>query len=207
MTVLPRSLLWQRVDTAGVEHALLDDRNGLRARGVCVAAAPLPYTCRYDLVTDEAWAAARLEVTTEGAGWLRNVTLERSAGRWRVTTGEQGDLDRALTSAGLPRAALPGMDDPGLLDRAVDLDLSAALLFNTLPLRRLGIHEADAGTEHVITVGWVLAPSLEVQASEQRYTALGAGRVRFSSAGFAAELTVDAQGYVRHYPGLADRPE
>jgi hypothetical protein len=202
----PSSLFWRRTDTAGCDHALVDDRSGLRARGVAVAAAPLPHTCRYELVTDGRWATVRLDVATEGAGWLRTVRLEHAAGRWRVTTSEQGNLGRALAAAGHPRAGLPGMEDPQRLAGAVDVDLAGGPLFNSLPVRRLGLLEAAPGTSHTLVMVWVLVPSLEVLPSEQTYTALGGGRVRYASGAFTAELDLDQHGYVSHYPGLADRP-
>ena len=206
MATLPKSRFWHRVDTAGAEHAVVDDQRGLYARGVAMAASPIPYTCRYDLVTDDGWATARVEVSAEGAGWLRTVRLERAAGRWRVTTAEQGDLDRALTEARHPRAGLPGMEEPARLAAAIDVDLGASPLFNTLPIRRLGLLGAAPGTERAITVAWVLVPSLEVVAGEQTYTALGEGRIGFRSRTFTAEITVDPDGYVVNYPGLAERP-
>jgi len=54
-------------------------------------------------------------------------------------------------------------------------------------------------------MAWVLVPSLEVIANEQTYTVLGSGKIRYSSGTFSAELSLDAEGYVTHYPGLADR--
>src|SRR5436309_13078168 len=108
MPVLPRSILWRRLDTVGTDHALLAEQSGLYARGTMVAAEPVPYTCGYELLVDEGWVSVRLAVTAEGAGWLRSVKLERAAGRWRVTAGEQGDLDAALGA----RAPLPGAEDP-----------------------------------------------------------------------------------------------
>lgn len=205
MPTLPTSLFWSRTDTTGCDHAMIDDRSGLRARGVAVAATPLPHTCRYELVTDPSWATARLEVTTEGGGWQRTVKLEHAAGQWRVTTSERGDLARALVAAGRPRAGLPGIEDPERLADAVDVDLGAAPLFNTLPVRRLGLLDAEVDTTHRLTMAWVTVPSLEVFASEQTYTVLGSGRVRYSSGTFTAELDLDGDGYVRHYPGLAER--
>jgi len=207
MATLPRALLWQRLDTTGTDLALVNDQRGLVARGVAVAAQPVPHCVRYDLVTDESWASVRLEVSAEGAGWVRTARLERAAGRWRVTTAEQGHLDSALRAAGKPLAGLPGTEDPQRLDRAVDLDLGAAPLFNTLPIRRLGLLTAPPGTAETVTVGWVRVPSLEVLPARQTYTALGGGRVRLAFETFTADLAVDPDGYVTHYPGLASPAE
>lgn len=172
-----------------------------------MAATPVPYTCRYELVTDEVWTAVRLEVTCEGAGWLRTLRLERAAGRWRASTAEQGDLDAALTTAGQPRAGLPGTEDPDRLEAALDVDLGAAPLFNTLPIRRLGLMQAPPGTSHRIQVAWVLVPGLVVVAAEQVYTAVDGQTVHYASDSFTADLTLDQDGYVRHYPGLARRSD
>lgn len=205
MPTMPKSLFWARTDTAGSEHALLDDGRGLTARGTLTAVDPIPYTCRYQLATDPEWAAARLEVEVEGSGWLRSVRLERAGDRWRVTTGEQGDLDAALRAAGHPPAGLPGTDDPDRLAEALDVDLGGSPLFNALPVRRLGLPRAAADTPHRIVVAWVLVPSLMVVPAEQVYTSLGPGRVRFTSDTFTADIDVDAEGYVVRYPGLAER--
>jgi hypothetical protein len=205
MATLPTSLFWVRTDTAGTDHAIFDDRRGMAARGVAQAADPLPHTCRYDLTVDEGWAAQRLEVSVEGAGWLRTLRLERAGGRWRASTGEVGDLDAALTAVGQPAAGLPGTEEPERLDDALDVDLAASCLFNTLPVRRLGMQDAVPGTTHRLLVVWVLVPSLLVVPAEQVYTVLEGGNVRFATEGFSADLQLDAAGYVVHYPGLAER--
>ncbi|MEH1169610.1 putative glycolipid-binding domain-containing protein [Micromonospora sp. CPCC 205539] len=202
---MPKSFFWSRTDTAGSEQVLLSDGNGLTARGTLLAVDPIPWTARYQLTTAPDWATTRLEVEVEGPGWLRNVRLERSADRWRVTTAEQGDLDAALVAAGHPRAGLPGTDDPARLADALDVDLSGSPLFNTLPVRRLGLAAKPADQPHRITVAWVLLPSLEVVPAEQIYSGLGPGRVRFANGTFTAEIDVDADGYVVRYPGLAER--
>ncbi|TCB92863.1 hypothetical protein E0H26_23680 [Micromonospora zingiberis] len=202
---MPKSLLWTRIDTAGAEHALADDSHGLAAHGTQVAADPIPYTCRYQLLTDPQWVSARLEVEVEGAGWRRSVRLERAAARWRVTAAEQGDLDGALAAAGRAPAGLPGVEDPDRLADALDVDLGGSPLFNTLPVRRLRLADQPADTSFPISVAWVLVPSLTVLPAEQVYTALGPNRFRYASGSFSAEIDVDPEGFVRHYPGLADR--
>lgn len=205
MSTLPMSLFWSRIDTAGADHAMVDDHRGLRARGVALAATPLPYTCRYEVMTDEAWATSRVEVTVEGANWVRSVKLERAIGRWRVVTAEQGDLSRELVANGHRPVGLPGLDDPDQLVGAVDADLATAPLFNTLPIRRLRLLDAEPGTTHRITVAWVAVPSLVVEPSKQRYTALGGNQVSYRSGSVTTQLALDWDGYLTYYPELAKR--
>ena len=85
------------------------------------------------------------------------------------------------------------------------MDLGGSPLTNTLPIRRLGLRDADAGTAHRITVAWVLVPSLVVLPAVQSYTLVDPERVRYASEGFTAELEIDPEGYVLRYPGLAER--
>ncbi|GIE89500.1 putative glycolipid-binding domain-containing protein [Actinoplanes regularis] len=205
MGVLSAGLFWERRDVAGSEYVRLDIRNGLYAQGTTLAAKPVGHVCRYEIQTDPGWTTARLDVRTEGAGWARGVRLELAAGRWRATTSEQGDLDAALVAAGHARAGLPGIEDPDLLYGAFDVDLSGSPLTNTLPIRRLGLLNSETGLSHRLSVAWVLVPSLEVIQADQIYTPLGDNRIRYASETFAADLTVDAEGLVLDYPGLARR--
>lgn len=200
MSVLPRTLAWQRTDVTGGEFTVFDDRTGLVARGSAFAAMPVPYACRYDLTTDAAWASTGLEVSAHGAGWQRTLHMERTADGWRITTEEQGNLNAAA-----PTAPLPGIEDPDRLLDAFDIDLHASPLTNTLPMRRLGLLGQPAGTTLTITAAWVLLPSLAVIPSEQTYTVLGERKIQYSSETFAADLTVDDDGFVVNYPALATR--
>ena len=205
MSTLPTALFWERLDCPGVEHTVADHRTGLYARGTAVAVDPIAYTCRYELRTDASWGTARLDVNAEGAGWLRTLRLELAAGRWRATTAEQGDLDAALAANGHAGAGLPGTEDPDLLFGAFDVDLTGSPLTNTLPIRRLGLTKAEPGVAHRLNVAWVLVPSLEVVQADQIYTALGDGKIRFATETFSADIEVDDDGFVTHYPGLARR--
>jgi hypothetical protein len=200
MTLLPRALMWTRTDTPGAEHVVFDDRHGLVAHGVQIAVDPVPYTCRYELYTDESWATARFTATAEGAGWMRTVRMERAAGRWRVTTAEQGQFAGALKPAASSAAHAPGIEDPDRLEDVLDVDLGGSPLTNTLPLKRLRL----TGTATVATA-WVLPPSLAVVREEQTYTRLSENRVRYASDSFEADIELDERGYVRDYPGLATR--
>ncbi len=200
MTVLPRALGWQRTDVTGGEYAGFDDRRGLVARGFAFSTTPAAYGCRYDLRTDDQWVSSRFEVTTDGAGWLRTLRMERAAGRWRITTAEQGNLNDAV-----PSAPLPGTEEPDRLHDVLDVDLLDSPLTNTLPIRRLGLLGQPAGTERTITAAWVVLPSLAVLPLEQTYTVLKGGRIRYTSNNFTVDLEVDDGGFVIRYPGLAAR--
>jgi hypothetical protein len=203
MPTLPVSKFWQRRDTAGVEHTLVNTGNGLYARGTQVAVDPIAYTCSYELQTDADWVTSHFDVRAEGAGWARQLRLELAAGRWRATTSEQGNLDAVLAAAGHARAGLPGTEDPDLLYGAFDVDLTGSPMTNTLPIRRLNLLKAEPGVAHRISAAWVLAPSLEVVQADQIYTLLRDGVVRFANETFSADLIVDDDGFVADYPTLA----
>ena len=203
MPTLPQSKFWQRRDNPGVEHTLVDTRAGLYARGTQVAVDPIPYTCTYELQTDDKWVTRRFEVATEGPGWARHLRLELAADRWRATTTEQGNLDAVLSAAGHAAGALPGTEDPDLLYGAFDVDLTGSPLTNTLPIRRLNLLSAQKGVAHRISVAWVIVPTLEVVQADQIYTPVSDGVVRFANETFSADIVVDDDGFVADYPTLA----
>jgi hypothetical protein len=192
VTGLPKALTWRRVDVVGVEQTLLTDASGLYGRGTQICADPVPYTCRF-------------EATAEGPGFVRALRLERASGRWRVTASEQGDLDAALAVAGYEPASRPGNEEPGTLAGALDIDLANSPLTNTLPIRRLRLLDAEPGTAYEVEMAFVELPSLEVVHSVQSYTPTDGPVVRFRSGSFRADITIDEEGYVVRYPGLADR--
>jgi hypothetical protein len=119
-------------------------------------------------------------VTVKDADGERGVLLERS------------EEDGAWSANGEP---LAGFED------ALDVDLALSPLTNYMPAARLGDEPAD----HVMA--WVDVPSLAVSRSGQRYEPLGPRRVRYVGLddGFTAELDLDADGFVLHYPDLAGR--
>ena len=125
---------------------------------------------------------------------------------------ETGDnyVTRALTieveGKGWSRSLhLTGED---LVDGALDCDLGLSPLTNLMPIRRDALHAREGSTE--ITVAWVAVPELTVHAARQRYTHVRPGLVRFRSLdgefeGFEADLEVDDEGLIMHYPDLAQR--
>ncbi len=189
---------WRADDGRGIEGTrLLLHGGGLRALGRMVRAgngpADPPFTASYRLDAGDGGRVRRLAVTSATAGRERYLTLNRTDdGFWLLDTGRAA---AGSTSAG-----------------AVDVDLAFSPLFNTLPIRRLGLHR-DPG-DHVLSMVFVALPDLTVEVVEQRYRALsplgqgerpGEATVGFAWDAFTAELVVDAEGVVPSYPGVASR--
>ncbi len=83
-------------------------------------------------------------------------------------------------------------------------DLGWSPLFNSLPVIRDRL--LDPGPARDYRMRWVEVPSLEVSISEQRYTPLGDGVIRFQAGEFVSDIEFDAEGFVVRYPGIAARP-
>lgn len=90
------------------------------------------------------------------------------------------------------------------LDGCYDIDLACTPFTNTLPIRRLPLHEGHAAE---LPVAYVDPETLGVRPDLQRYTRLGSHRWLFEQveSGVSAELEVDEHGLVLDYPALFRR--
>ena len=196
-----RMLAWSSVDGLRLEAArvVLGGRS-VRASGSLVSArqeqeGAEAYSASYSLATDEAGIMQRLTVRTIRAQGEQYVSLTRSEeGIWLV--------DRVDHGAGTVRTHFGG---------ALDVDLAFSALFNALPVRRLNLHRTATRhdvAQYDLPIAFVSLPGLEVSCVRQTYRTVVVGDttvVSFASDLFEAELTVDADGLVLEYPGLARR--
>jgi hypothetical protein len=190
-------LTWQAEDGHGLEGArMLPGNGGFRALGRMVRVEPTGgFTASYRLVVGDDGTLARLSITSATAERERHLTINRTDdGVWLLDTG---------SGTGGTRSDFAG---------AVDVDLAFSPLFNTLPIRRLGLHR-QAG-EHTLPMVFVSLPDLELRAVEQTYRTLsvldqatGHAEIGFRWGDFASDLVVDADAVVASYPGLARRLE
>jgi uncharacterized protein len=172
-----RFVAWRGLDDWRAEACTvrLGDE-GLRASGVQLGRA---YRLGYELATDPALLTRSLVLSVDDARGTRALDLLRHEdGSW-TAGGER-----------LPH-----------VEGALDCDLALSPLTNFMPAKRLG----DQPVDHLMA--WVDVPSLEVLRSEQRYEPLDRRRVRYVGLDhdFVAELELDEDGLVVHYPGLAER--
>lgn len=182
-------LTWQAPDGHGFEGVRAHFGNGsaLRALGRIVYAGELEWTASYRLVVRDDGAIERVSITSATAERERHLTMNRTEdGFWLLDTGSGGT-----------RTDFGG---------AVDVDLATSALFNAIPIRRLGLHQ-DTG-EHALPIVFVALPDLEPRVVTQTYRTVAAGdpaTVGFSWDDFSADITVDADGMVLDYPGIATR--
>jgi len=185
-------LTWLSADAPRLEgvRVVLGERR-MRATGAVVSTANSgepAFSATYSLSTGETGVVSRVSVRAVNAEGERQVTLNRSEdGMWLVDYGQ-----------GSQRTDFDG---------AVDVDVSACVLFNAIPVRRLRLHEEPG--EHSLPVVYVRLPKLSVHLVRQTYRGVVAADrppvVSFQQDDFTADLTVDADGLVVDYPGLARR--
>lgn len=185
-------LTWQADDGRGLEGTRLTlHGGGFRALGRMIRTDPDgDYTASYRLVVAPDGTLERLSVTSAMAGRERHLTMNRTEdGFFLLDTGSGGT-----------RAAFGG---------ALDVDLAHSPMFNTLPIRRLGLHREPA--EHTLPMVFVSLPDLGVELVEQHYAthtvldAAGTATVSFRWDDFTSDLAVDSEGVVLTHPGVSSR--
>jgi hypothetical protein len=201
-----RAITW--IKERGAEFAELELGGGeLRAVGVAVSGAPVPYRLEYELDCRDGFVTRRLSVRAWGAGWGRHLELTRDPrDGWAIDAGSDGD-------PGVPGAPPPG-GDPSAFADALDCDLGECPVTNTMPVLRRGLLGGSDPVEFLMA--WVSVPWLAVTRSRQLYTHLRSGPafepglpwpgplsvIRYESGSFSADVTFDAEGVVVDYPGL-----
>jgi len=174
---------WAAEIGSGIEHLDLSVGNdGITAESVVIGdLSGSSYGLRYRLFCALDWSVRRLEIEVIGGEKL--ILAADGAGNWFSKTG-------ALLTE---------------LRGCIDVDIAATPFTNSFPIRRLDLAE---GERQELPVVYIPAPSLKPEVVHQAYTCLESGR-RYLYQGldtdFEAELTVDDDGLVHHYPGLFRR--
>lgn len=181
-------ITWRGVDTDRLEQVRLHVAGArIKAYGRIIAAATADqeaFSASYELVTNDAGVTKRLSIHLLRASGETQLGISRDEeDQWLVQSG--GETTRS--------------DFNG----AEDVDLALSPMFNALPIRRRGLTAAGAGTVEVPVV-YVYLPSTQVEPATLQYTAGSAG-VGVVSPVAQSTLSVDENGFVVDYPGLATR--
>jgi hypothetical protein len=177
---MQRLLVWRGLDAWRAESSFVQiEGDRLIAHGTQLG--PEPYRLDYQLRTGPAFVTESVVLSLLQDGGLRRLRLVRAAdGTWTAD-------DRPL----------PELDD------ALDCDVLASPVFNTMPVLRHTMLTGGAPRDLVMAL--VTVPDLAVTRSEQRYTPLRDGRVNYASGDFSADIHFDADGLVTLYEGYLER--
>ena len=180
-------LTWSVEATGGFDTAWVTiDGDRLEAEGRAVGQLGRAYWIDYRLETGDRWIHRRMRVESRWQGGGATLDLRRDdGGGWTVNGEPRPDLAEAL-----------------------DCDLMACPLTNTMPIRRHDLHRREG--EQAFLMAFIEVPSLRVVANEQRYTHLralpeGGAIVRYASGSFSSDLRIDGDGFVVEYPQLGRR--
>jgi hypothetical protein len=190
-------LLWQIDETDGFDTAWARlDGTRLIAEGRAAGLRPMPYWITYSVETADAFVTARVLVESRWDGGAATLDLRRDDGGWTVDGDARPDLESAL-----------------------DCDLAACPLTNTMPVLRHDLLRSPG--DHHFLMAFIEVPSLSVVPSRQRYTHLSAAEaggpadggtsddraatIRYRSGSFQSDLSFDAEGFVIDYPQLGRR--
>ncbi|MFZ3393520.1 putative glycolipid-binding domain-containing protein [Rhodococcus sp. 7Tela_A2] len=183
----PALLTWRALDAPRMESVRVQ-LNGrrIKASGRIVGGAcddHPAFSASYDLVTDENGVTRRLSVRTTVAAGERHMSISRSEeGIWMVDNGTQHQ-----------RSTFGG---------ALDVDVILSPFFNALPIRRYGLQSGSADLE--VPVVYVNLVDLGVQEAAVMYSSASDG-IHVLSPVSTSSVTVDADGFVLEYRGLAER--
>jgi hypothetical protein len=192
ITRKPTILTWQGTAAPRLESVrLLVTENRFKASGRLIAAADGEddaYSTSFEAATDELGTFSRLLIRVTTAEEERQISVNRTEdGLWLVDRGH-----------GTERSTFGG---------ALEVDVAGAVLFNALPIRRLGLHR-EAG-RHELPVVFVSLPDLGIRVSQQTYTTVSIGKdssvINYSDETLSVDLTVDPAGFVLDYPNLSRR--
>ena len=141
------------------------------------------FSASYDLVTDDSGATKRLSVTVTLAERDRQLSIARDEENMWSITDHRGQ-------------------SRGAFDGALDVDVVFSPFFNALPIRRTGLYQrTDSVTCPVV---YVRLPELSVDPAVISYSSAPDG-IKLHSPVAETTITVDDEGFILDYPGLAAR--
>lgn len=184
----PATLTWRGHDVPRMESVRVQlSGNRIKAYGRIVAAATSShpaFSASYDLVTDESGATKRLSLTVTLAERERQLSIARDEENMWLVQHHTGETSRAAYGG------------------ALDVDVVFSPFFNALPIRRTGLYERSESV--VLPVVYVRLPELTVEEVTISYSSAPDG-IKLHSPVAETTVTVDSEGFILDYPGLAER--
>jgi uncharacterized protein len=183
----PAILTWRAHDVPRMESTRVSlSGKRIKAYGRIVAGAtPVhpAFSASYDLITDDAGATRRLSMSVTLAERDRQLSIARDEENMWSVTDHQGQ-------------------SRGAFDGALDVDVVFSPFFNALPIRRTGIYKRNESV--TVPVVYVTLPEFTVKPASLIYSS-GPEGIKLHSPVAETTVTVDDDGFILDYPGLAER--
>ncbi|WP_082811406.1 putative glycolipid-binding domain-containing protein [Mycobacterium simiae] len=182
-------LTWRAPDISRMESVRVQvSGKRIKATGRIVAAATdtnPAFGAFYELQTDDSGATKRFGLTITLAERERQLAIARDEENMWMITDHQGERREGYQGA-------------------LDVDVVFSPFFNALPIRRLGLHEhADTTTLPMV---YVNVPEMSVTPATVSYASEGGlDGIKLRSPVADTTVSVDADGFILDYPGLAER--
>jgi hypothetical protein len=176
---MKRIIVWQRVETLGLEYAEIESDPPSFAGDVVLVEGGERCAVVY-----------RVECDREARTLRASIRLKREGARLECHL-ERNDEDR-WTVNGTPAPQLDGL---------ADVDLSVTPSTNTPPIHRLRL---AIGQRAEVTAAWVRFPTLDVLPLRQIYRRVDVNTYEYQAPElqFAAQLICDDEGIVERYGDL-----
>ena len=175
------TILWRRIDTPGHDACRLTRRgNAWDLSGTAVfSAQSLPTRLDYRVLCDNRWHTQEGSVT----GWSGSRVIEA---HFRKNSDGSWTIDGRATDS---------------LADCIDLDFGFTPATNILQLRRLAL---GIGERAVVPVAWFDIDADDLHRLPQTYERISERTYRYEAptVGYAADLELNAFGFVRSYPHL-----
>ena len=186
-SAFPAILTWRAHDVPRMESVRVQlTNNRIKAYGRILAAATKShpaFSASYDLNTDETGATKRLSITVTLAERERQLSIARDEESMWLVQDHQSSRREAF-------------------EGALDVDMVLSPFFNALPIRRTGIYRTTETIE--VPVVYVRLPEFSVELETITYANDGS-TVTLKSPVADTAVTVDDNGFILDYPGLAER--
>lgn len=181
---MKQTLLWQRLDSPGLEQAVVETGDGLSM------------TASGSLLHAASGISLRYQLQLDYRGRLNHVYFDTSAPTSRQLTLQHTESGVWLVN---------GQPEP-VWNCCQELDLQDCGLSNAFPIRRLKL---AVGESIELAMLFVRLPELSPSLCPQRYTRLPnrdeQACYRYEAPGCIADIIVDEQGFTLHYSDFLQR--
>ncbi|WP_118951702.1 putative glycolipid-binding domain-containing protein [Taibaiella helva] len=178
-----KNILWKGLATESLEYCSVYYKEALSVRSAVVGRyEQLPFKVDYEVEMDRDWNMKSVEIRSSLCNMDQRIALQYDGlGHWYSENKVWKHLDGCT-----------------------DIDISVSPFTNTLPVNRL---QMAVGETQEISVVYIDIPKFRIAQERQRYSRLDAHTYRFTNneGDFTADIVVDDDGLVAHYPTLFDR--